>query len=688
MERSRSVLLSVLILLVVVGSMSHAEIPTMISYQGKVSNTAGTPVADNTYTMRFRIYNAASGGTMLWDSGNQSISVSGGVFSVLLGESPQPALNLAFDADCWLLVTFAGVDQSPRQRLASTGYAYMASGLVPGTEVSGSVTSGTSAAVKGTNTAGSGTAYGLFGRSLSTEGSGAYGEAAASSGNTNGVYGSAASTAGSGVFGFATSTSGTTYGVNGRSGSSSGRGVFGYATSGTGTTYGVYGQAVSTAGIGVYGYSTASTGTTYGVYGQSPSTAGTGVWGAATAASGNTMGIYGTSSSNGGSGVFGYATSTSGATYGVNARSSSSSGRGVFGYAMSATGATYGVYGQSSSTGGTGIYGLASAVSGTTYGVYGQSCSTAGASCGARGQAPMIGAYGEATYTGGAPWQPMGVYGTSVSPTGVGVYGKAPDSGIYGKTESTYGSGIFGWADASTVGSEGKGVEGWTDARDGWGVFGWALNSVGESMGMDGWAGGPQGTGVRGWALSASGATYGVYGKVLSTTGVAVYYSGGLAGTGSKSCVVKTSQGPTLMYCQESPENWFEDFGEGQLVNGRSHIELDPLFLETVTIDEANPMKVFVELHDESCEGVAVKKGHTGFDVVERKAGRSNGTFDYRVVAKRQGFEAKRLDYCKAAETDSYLFPELREKELQELEEQRGRLDDERAIEGVSELTP
>lgn len=38
------------------------------------------------------------------------------------------------------------------------------------------------------------------------------------------------------------------------------------------------------------------------------------------------------------------------------------------------------------------------------------------------------------------------------------------------------------------------------------------------------------------------------------------------------------------------------------------------------------------------------------------------------------GFEQKRLDYCKAAETDSYLFPELREKEQREYDEELARM--------------
>ncbi|UCC80274.1 MAG: hypothetical protein JSW64_02630 [Candidatus Zixiibacteriota bacterium] len=166
--------------------------------------------------------------------------------------------------------------------------------------------------------------------------------------------------------------------------------------------------------------------------------------------------------------------------------------------------------------------------------------------------------------------------------------------------------------------------------------------------------------GVRGSSTgTGAGTNYGVYGYGYSSAGTSygVYYSGGLAGTGTKSCIVKTSQGPTLLYCQESPENWFEDFGEGQLQNGRAHIDLDALFLETVTINDTHPMKVFVQLEGD-CNGVYVSKGSTGFDVIELNKGTSNAPFSYRVVAKRQGFEDRRLDYTAAGENDPYLYPE------------------------------
>jgi hypothetical protein len=470
-------------------TVALAEIPQVLGYQGRVTDNSGVPVSDGTYTMRFRIYTAETGGTLLWDSNNRSVALAGGIFNVMLGESPQPTLSLDFDQDYWLSVQFDGEYQNPRKRLGSVGYAYMASGLVPGTEVSGSVSS--AAAIKGTNA------------------------------------------------------------------STDGYGVHGYVSATTGYTYAGWFESVSITGRGVYGRASANTGfATYGVFGHSTSGAGRGVYGYASCTSGDTQGVYGTSLSTDGQGVYGWAYADSGTTDGVHGLSSSTDGRGVRGHASATSGTTRGVYGSSSSTEGSGVYGYAFATTGTTYGVFGRSDATAGAA-------------------------------------------------------------------------------------------------------------------VRGWADANTGTADGVYGRSNSPDGYGIYYSGGLSGTGSKSCVVKTSRGPTLLYCQESPENWFEDFGEGQLANGRCHIELEPLFLETVTIDDASPMKVFVQPDDPECRGLAVVRGASGFEVVELHGGDSSTRFAYRVVAKRKGFEEKRLEYCKAAETDSYLYPKLREEERREHEQER-----------------
>src|SRR3989344_3349276 len=65
-------------------------INTQLNYQGKLNNTDGTSVADGTYSLKFVIYDASSGGTCLWTASGacdtadyQAISVTtvNGVFS-------------------------------------------------------------------------------------------------------------------------------------------------------------------------------------------------------------------------------------------------------------------------------------------------------------------------------------------------------------------------------------------------------------------------------------------------------------------------------------------------------------------------------------------------------------------------------------------------------------------------------
>ncbi len=216
-------------------------------------------------------------------------------------------------------------------------------------------------------------------------------------------------------------------------------------------------------------------------------------------------------------------------------------------------------------------------------------------------------------------------------------------------------------------------ISGRNDGAEGEGVEGWATNAAGgHSHGVGGgylWMSLPTG----GFGVVGGGERAGVYGAVNMPGGYGVwgrsqggdygvYYEGGLGGTGTKSCIVKTSKGPVALYCQESPENWFEDFGNGRLTRGRAHIELDPLFLETVTINTQYPMKVFVQLTGD-CRGIYVVKGQTGFDVAELEGGTSNVSFDYRVVAKRRDFEDYRLRPVPSAYSDSYLYPENRKKE-------------------------
>lgn len=77
------------------------EVPPLINSQGKLTNASGAPVPNGSYSIRFRIYSAETGGdgspcrgTCVWEE-IQSVSTQQGIYSVLLG-SVNPLSSVLF----------------------------------------------------------------------------------------------------------------------------------------------------------------------------------------------------------------------------------------------------------------------------------------------------------------------------------------------------------------------------------------------------------------------------------------------------------------------------------------------------------------------------------------------------------------------------------------------------------------
>lgn len=71
--------------------------PNLINYQGELADSGGTPVPDGSYTMIFRIFDAAVAGTPLWEE-SQSVATANGIYNVLLGSGTINPSYGAFDA--------------------------------------------------------------------------------------------------------------------------------------------------------------------------------------------------------------------------------------------------------------------------------------------------------------------------------------------------------------------------------------------------------------------------------------------------------------------------------------------------------------------------------------------------------------------------------------------------------------
>ncbi len=195
--------------------------------------------------------------------------------------------------------------------------------------------------------------------------------------------------------------------------------------------------------------------------------------------------------------------------------------------------------------------------------------------------------------------------------------------GVVGKVNSGFANsaGVYGYNGAITGGT---------------GVTGSGFIGVGGISTVQNSAG----AGIYGVGLGAAGSYSGYF-----TGGQGVFIAGNSVVTGSKSAAVPIKNGTEFrkLYCEEATEIWFNDYGTSHLINGKATIQLDDIFLNTVTIDVNNPMKVFIQMNGDSYP-VFVKKGMTSFDVIETSGGISNASFDYRIVAKRKGFENQRLE--------------------------------------------
>jgi hypothetical protein len=299
------------------GSLPDAADANVGSYfpvQGRLTDASGTPL-NGTYSITFRLYTVAVGGTELCHDTND-VQVVNGLFNTEIWGSCQDNIT----GQQLYLGIQVGTDgeMTPRQPIYAAPYAWS---LRPGAVISGTLNAdpvvdinnnGTGIALHVSNHAFD--SYSVVGMQVNYTEDNYTGNYTSGGlfGGVNGVIGISHETVrvGAGVYGWAQGTTGTGYGVRGQADSTTAYGVYGQATSSTGLTWGVYGRSESTQGYGVYGIADATTGDNFGVYGRTDSTSGQGVHGEAHNTGGG-VGVWG--ESNAGSGLYGISTTGYGA---------------------------------------------------------------------------------------------------------------------------------------------------------------------------------------------------------------------------------------------------------------------------------------------------------------------------------------------------------------------------------------
>src|SRR5579883_335315 len=338
--------------------------------------------------------------------------------------------------------------------------------------------------------------------------------------------------------------------------------------------------------------------------------------------------------------VYGFASlgdsSQTTAIYAQGGTGTTSSGGGVYGLGGNVGGGVAGgtgVVGEGAhgGTGGTGVFGLGGLPGGsfirggigvlgqsdTNIGVNGVSSSSIGVQGTSTSNAGVVGSSNTGVGCQGSSNGNVGVLGTSN--TSVGVYANSLQQyGLYATSPNNY----------AAIGTSNSGT----------GVYGSSTSNVG--------------------VLGTSSSSIGVFGSSSSGTGVygtgpangfAARFDGPVQVNGAftvlggpKSAAVPHPDGSyRRLYCVESPESWFEDFGRDRLVNGQATVRLDRDFAALVRGDDYQVFPV----PEGDCKGLYVtNRTPVSFEVREVQGGTSSLTFGYRVVARRKDVAGPRLE--------------------------------------------
>jgi hypothetical protein len=380
---------------------------------------------------------------------------------------------------------------------------------------------------------------------------------------------------------------------------------------------GIYGEsfsAAANAGVGVFGSlvgtSTATGSVSYGIFGENLTTpAGTGIAvavnGIVSASSGDTRGVNASSASPNGIGVASFNTATTGSAYAVYASSSSTAGIGGI---ASVNSTAAGWQGQNAGTGdGVRAYNTSTTPATAGSGIYGQTNATTSNG----GEFFNINTTGTGLYAAG-----NNVAGTYLT-AGSGAAINGLTTGLFANaTQAANGTGVTGRSNGAGILTlnAGSGVNGVSTI---YGVSGFSTNTANVIR-----AGGYFETGAQSYAYVGARTAAGVNRKI--------------EGNGTVNTTVKDlNDNLVVLSCPEAPENLFQDYGTGKLVNGKAHILIDPIFAKNIVVNEKHPIKVFIQLEGD-CKGVYVaNKSQHGFDVIELAGGTSNAAFSWSIVANR-----------------------------------------------------
>ncbi|RCK74537.1 MAG: hypothetical protein IGBAC_1485 [Ignavibacteriae bacterium] len=698
MKYLTSLMLTIIILLIFSLS-TFGQIPRLLSYQGVLTDSLGNPKPDGSYQITFRLYESAVGGSSIW-SEEKTLEIKRGLFSTILGDQNPFDADVKFDKQYWMSLQVASEPElSPRIPLTAVGYSLnslkadtaglaitIPDGIVTTSKIAdNSITSAKIA---------DGTIIGSdFAENSITSPKIASGQVVKSlNGLRDNVYLSA-------IGGATINSSNDTIYINAGSGGG-GTGIQGIQN--TNNTLSITNPNGPTATVNLkvplsfsdslnnilFPYTergvlkVSNFGTANSIYGVQTGSGksihglntGTGIAGMFTIDNASNTNVALSGQTNGsGTAVYAYQTGTGMAAHALINNSASN----MPALRTETNGSGVSAYAYQTGTGMAGhfhINNTSSSKDALLVETNGQGGSAAKFKItNASNNNPVINL--ETYGTGYALFANKYTTGTAVEVRNTSTDGRAgwfqinnasnPKDALSGVTNGS-GDGIQGIVSGSGVGVRGEcsstsGYGGWFEIKNISNnkiAIGGVTNGSGTAV-----FGSNSGTGYAGLFQQTNPSTFtqALVASHANSNAYALWVEGNahvgknLYVHGSKSAVVpigvsnpenadveKNAEEWRALYCVEATELWFEDFGFGKLNNGSVTIQIENIFSKTVNTNA--DYHVFITPYGECKQLYVTNKTPNSFTVIESDNGSSSIEFSYRIVAKRLGYEDKRLE--------------------------------------------
>jgi len=202
---------------------------------------------------------------------------------------------------------------------------------------------------------------------------------------------------------------------------------------------------------------------------------------------------------------------------------------------------------------------------------------------------------------------------------------------VYGQSESSAGYGGYFVSNSETSTATKAGAYGRDDSETGFGVAG---HHYWSGVGVGAWS-------YSGRLIEARSGDY-----PGGTLQFYVEADGDVFANGAYNTFKATGGGEhRTLYGMTSAEAWAEDFGSAALKDGKATVTIDPIFARTVNL----AVEYHVYLTPICTDLIIVGVTHKGPDSFTVQGATLDGkpsqcSFDYRIVAKQQGYETVRLE--------------------------------------------